>query len=132
MENMYSQYEGNRPVIFGDKKQLQDGVIKAIKTDAPFIADKVMDYKKEIWNEALTYLGINNIMINKKERLITAEVESNDIEVKLWADLALEQLQKGCKKANELFELDLSVDWRYKEEMQNDESGSGSSELLSV
>ena len=39
MENMYSQYEGNRPVIFGDKKQLQDGVIKAIKTDAPFIAD---------------------------------------------------------------------------------------------
>ena len=60
MENMYSQYEGNRPVIFGDKKQLADGVIKAIRTDAPFVADKVMDYKKEIWNEALTYLGINN------------------------------------------------------------------------
>ena len=53
MENMYSQYEGNRPVIFGDKNQLQDGIIKSIKTDAPFIADKVMDYKKEIWNEAL-------------------------------------------------------------------------------
>lgn len=56
MENLYSQYDGNRPVIFGDKSNLDDSKLKAINTEAPFVADKIMDYKKEIWNEALTFL----------------------------------------------------------------------------
>lgn len=56
MENIYSQYNGNKPVIFGDKNSLGENVIKAINTQAPFIADKIINYKKEIWNEALTFL----------------------------------------------------------------------------
>lgn len=56
MENLYSQYEGNRPIIFGDKNSLGENVIKSINTEAPFVADKIIDYKKEIWNEALTFL----------------------------------------------------------------------------
>ena len=56
LENLYNQYDGNRPFIFGDKQQLNSDTLKAINTNAPFIADKVQDYKKEIWNEALTYL----------------------------------------------------------------------------
>lgn len=56
MENLYMKFEGNSPVIFGDKNSLGENVVKAINTQAPFIADKVIDYKKEIWNEALTYL----------------------------------------------------------------------------
>lgn len=56
MENLYLQYDGNKPFIFGDKNQLAQGIISAVKTDAPFVADKIMDYKKEIWNEALTFL----------------------------------------------------------------------------
>ena len=56
MENLYSKYEGNMPVIFGDKNSLEENVIRSIKTEAPFIADKIIDYKKEIWNEALTFL----------------------------------------------------------------------------
>lgn len=56
MENLYSQYDGNRPFIFGDANQLNENVIRAVKTEAPYIADKIIDYKKEIWNEALTFL----------------------------------------------------------------------------
>lgn len=56
MENVYSQYDGNKPVIFGDSKNLNPDSLRAIKTEAPFIADKIIDYKKEIWNEALTFL----------------------------------------------------------------------------
>ena len=77
MENLYSQYDGNRPVIFGDKNNLDFDKIKALKTEAPFVADKLMEYKKEIWNEALTFLGINNIMVDKKERLILLNKEAN-------------------------------------------------------
>ena len=56
LQNLYNQYNGNQPAIFGDKNILDTDIIKAIKTDSPFIADKLQDYKKEIWNEALTFL----------------------------------------------------------------------------
>lgn len=57
MENLYNQYRGNRPFIFGDKDQMNNiDFIKAIKTDAPLVFDKLQEYKKQIWNEALTYL----------------------------------------------------------------------------
>ena len=122
MENMYSQYEGNRPVIFGDKKQLQDGVIKAIKTDAPFIADKVMDYKKEIWNEALTFLGINNIMINKKERLITDEANSNNELINMNLQSFLVPRQEACKQFNKKYGLegtDKEISVRVRSDLMN-------------
>lgn len=122
MENMYSQYEGNRPVIFGDKKQLADGVIKAIKTDAPFIADKVMDYKKEIWNEALTFLGINNIMINKKERLITDEANSNNELINMNLQSFLVPRQEACKQFNKKYGLegtDKEISVRVRSDLMN-------------
>lgn len=103
MENLYSQYEGNRPVIFGDKNFLGENVIKAINTQAPFIADKIIDYKKEIWNEALTFLGINNIMVDKKERLITDEANSNNELINLNLQSYLAPREEACRQFNEKF-----------------------------
>ena len=103
MENIYSQYEGNKPVIFGDKNSLGENVIKAINTQAPFIADKIIDYKKEIWNEALTFLGINNIMVDKKERLITDEANSNNELINLNLQSYLAPRQEACRQFNEKF-----------------------------
>lgn len=103
MENIYSQYEGNRPVIFGDKNSLGENVIKSINTQAPFIADKIIDYKKEIWNEALTFLGINNIMVDKKERLITDEANSNNELINLNLQSYLAPRQEACRQFNEKF-----------------------------
>ena len=65
LENLYQQYNGNQPFIFGDKDQLGDKTLKAISTQAPYVADKITDYKKEIWNEVLTFLDYsqsNNIV----------------------------------------------------------------------
>lgn len=103
MENLYSQYDGNRPFIFGDRKQLGADVLRAIKTDAPFIADKIIDYKKEIWNEALTFLGINNIIVDKKERLITDEANSNNELINLNLQSYLAPRQEACRQFNEKF-----------------------------
>lgn len=105
MENLYSQYDGNKPIIFGDKNQLQSGILKAINTEAPFIADKVMAYKKEIWNEALTFLGINSLQTEKKERLITDEASSNNELINLNLQSFLIPRQEACKQFNELFGL---------------------------
>lgn len=122
MENLYSQYDGNRPFIFGDKKQLGSDVLRSIKTDAPFIADKIMDYKKEIWNEALTFLGINNIMVDKKERLITDEANSNNELINLNLQSYLAPRQEACRQFNEKFGLtgtDKEISVRVRSDLHN-------------
>lgn len=106
MENLYSQYDGNRPFIFGDKNQVGDGVVKSINTGAPFIADKIMEYKKQIWNEALEFLGINTLQTEKKERLITDEASSNNELINLNLQSMLIPRQEACKQFNKLFGLE--------------------------
>lgn len=103
MQNLYNQYNGNYPFIFGDKQNLSDDKLRAINTAAPFLADKLQNYKKEIWNEALTFLGVNNIMIDKKERLITDEANSNNELINLNLQSFLAPRQKACKQFNEKF-----------------------------
>ena len=105
MENLYSQYDGNKPVIFGDKHQLGENVLRAIKTEAGYITDKVTEYKKEIWNEALTFLGINNIAVSKKERLVSDEANYNNEVTNLNLQSFLIPRQEACKEFNELFGL---------------------------
>ena len=122
MENLYSQYEGNRPVIFGDKNSLGENVIKAINTQAPFIADKIIDYKKEIWNEALTFLGINNIMVDKKERLITDEANSNNELINLNLQSYLAPREEACRQFNEKFgftDTDKEISVRVRSDLHN-------------
>lgn len=105
MENLYNQYNGNQPFIFGDKKQLNVDSLRVLDTKAPFVADKLIDYKKEIWNEALTFLGINNIMLEKKERLVTDEANSNNELINLNLQSYLAPRQQACKEFNEKFKL---------------------------
>ena len=122
MENLYQQYDGNRPVIFGDKSNLDESKLKAINTEAPFVADKIMEYKKEIWNEALTFLGINNIMIDKKERLITDEANSNNELINLNLQSYLAPRQEACRLFNEKYGLtgtDKEISVRVRSDLHN-------------
>lgn len=105
MENLYSQYDGNAPFIFGDKDQLNEGILKAIDTKAPFIANDIVKYKKEIWNEALEFLGVNSIMTEKKERLITDEANSNNEVTNLNLQSYLAPRQEACREFNEKYGL---------------------------
>lgn len=73
MKNVYQKYDGNQPVIYG-KKTLADDSLTVLKTDAPWVADKIYDLKAKIWNEALTQLGIPNSDTTKRERMIKDEV----------------------------------------------------------
>ena len=91
-----------------------------------YIVSEIMDDMRKWELKFMTDLGIPNSNTEKKERLIEAEVESNDVEVKLWADMALDELKDGCKKARNMFGLsEFDVDWRFREEVK-DESYSGS------
>ena len=122
LENLYNQYNGNQPFIFGNKNQLSDDMIKAIRTDSPYIADKIVDYKKEIWNEALTFLGIQNISIQKKERLTENESSENNELVNLNLQAMLIPRQEACRKFNEKFGLtgtDKEISVRVRSDLRN-------------
>lgn len=110
LEQLYVQYNGNQPVIFGDKNQLGVGTIQAINTQAPFVCDKILDYKRQIWNEALTFLGINTLQQDKRERLLTDEVESNNELINLNLQSYLAPRQKACEQFNKLFGLEGTKD----------------------
>lgn len=111
MLNLYKKYDGNEPFIFGDTA-LNTGGVKVLKTDAPYVADKLYTLKTQIWNEALTHLGISNINITKKERLITDEVTRNQGSTVASRYSRLEARREACKAINEMFGLDIWCDYR--------------------
>ena len=111
MKNLYTQYEGNYPVIFGDSN-LDIKSLSVLKTDAPFVSDKIYDLKVKIWNEALTYLGISNINTVKKERMITDEVIRNQGGTIASRYSRLESRRRAIKKINKMFGLNITVDYR--------------------
>ena len=111
MLNLYKKYDGNEPPIFGDKN-LNPNAIKTLKTDAPYVADKLYQLKTQIWNEALTYLGISNINITKKERLITDEVTRNQGGTIASRYSRLEARRDACREINKMFGLNIWCDYR--------------------
>lgn len=122
MENLMNQYDGNQPFIFGDKKQLNDQLVKAIKTDSPFVADKLQDYKLQIWNEALMFLGINTLSVEKRERLISEEASANNEFINLNLQSYLAPRQEACKQFNEMFGLtgtDKEISVRVRSDLHN-------------
>lgn len=111
MKNLYKQYEGNEPFIFGSKGLDASG-LKVLQTGAPYVADKLYELKTQIWNEALTYLGISNINVVKKERMITDEVTRNQGGTIASRYSRLESRRQACKQINEMFNLNIWVDYR--------------------
>lgn len=111
LRNVYLAYDGNQPVIFGDKN-LDLNALKVFKTDAPYMSDKLYTLKMQVWNEALTYLGISNLNMQKKERLISDEVTRN-----MGGTLAnrysrLNARRYAAEEFNKMFGTDIHVDYR--------------------
>lgn len=111
MLNLYKEYDGNEPFIFGDKNLDLNG-IKAITTGAPYVGDKLYQLKTEIWNEALTYLGISNINYQKKERMISDEVIRNQGGTIASRYSRLESRRQAADMINKMFGTNIEVNYR--------------------
>lgn len=120
MKKMYEEYDGNSPVIFADKNLIDPNSIKAIKTEAPFIANDIMEYKRQIWNEFLTTLGVSNLD-EKRERMITSETDSNNELVNLNLQSFLIPRKEACKQFNEKFGLtgERAIDVKVRSDLYN-------------
>ena len=109
VKNLLTDYDNFRPVVvvdddFGNEK------IKAIRTDTPYVVDKLEEEKRKLWNEALSFIGIENNFSEKSERLTQNEVlVSNGLAIAKRTD------RRKCRedsliKINELFELDIVIE----------------------
>ena len=120
MLQVYQKWDGNEPVIFGDR-DLDMKLVQALRTDAPYIADKIQALKTELWNEVLTYLGISNISFQKKERMISDEVLRNQGGTIASRYSRLNARRKAADQINKMFGLNIEVDFREDYRQADDE-----------
>lgn len=108
MKNIYQDYNEYRPVIIADES-IDVGQLTVLKTDAPYVTDKLEEEKRKLWNEALSYIGVENNFSEKSERLTAGEVlVSNGLAI-ANKNSKLNARQKAVDEINNLFGLDISI-----------------------
>lgn len=121
MMNAFQQVDKNSAVIFGKKGTFEADSIKTINTQAPYVADKIQGYKRDVWNEMLTYLGVDNIE-EKAERLVASEVGGNNELVNLNLMSYYAPRKKAADQFNEKYGLkgtDKEIDVKLRSDIGN-------------
>lgn len=110
--NAYEKYEGNVPVVFVDEHVDMLDKFQVVNTSTPYLVDKAQVYKKQIWDEAMLFLGIRNLNSEKRERLITAEADGNIQQIEMSRLVMLNARKEACEQINQKFGLNVSVEFR--------------------
>ena len=107
-KNAINQRNENEPVIYADKSMNTDEM-SVLKTDAPIVFDKLQIQKHAVWNECMTFLGVNNANMDKRERLVDDEVQANNEQVQASEDIFLKARERACEEINKMFGTNISV-----------------------
>ena len=122
MQNMIKKVrQGNRVIFVDENLDMND--ITALDLGAPFTADKLYNLKNQYWNEALTFLGIPNVSIEKRERLVSDEVTRGQGGTIACRYSRLEARRQAAEQINKMFGLNVSVDYREEYKIDKNERG---------
>lgn len=111
--NLMRKHEEGVPFILGTENLNIEESIEAFDIGGdPHALSTLWDSKNQRWNEAMTYLGINNANQDKKERLVAAEVGANDEQVEATRNIALNSRQYAAEQINDMFGLNVWVEFR--------------------
>ena len=110
IKSLYDRMYQGEPAIFidGDMLKGEPENIMVLPTQAPYLVDQLQLQKQEMERELLTFLGINNTL-EKKERLLVDETNSNNQYIKMASDLGYKQRQLACEQINKMFGLNVTV-----------------------
>ena len=109
LEQIYKKMELNVPVVYGDSN-LSMEEIKVMPTPTPYISEQMWDLLQCEWNDALTFLGVQNTAsASKRERLITSEVEGNSAQINYHLWLRYKTRMKAIEELNKLWSINASV-----------------------
>lgn len=110
-QNAFRRIAGGAVTLFTGKS-LDFTNVKALDLGAKFYLDKLQEDKMKEWNEALTFISIQNNNNPKRERNITSEIESNNQQTLLSGDIRLKSRQLSAEKINAMYDLDIKVKYR--------------------
>lgn len=113
-KRIFQQVDGNTPAIFADRGLNLDS-FTSFQTGVKFMGKELQDYANAVENKLLTFLGMNNTPVDKKERLITDEANANNQLIESFAQLQLEARQRACEEINQKYGLSISVKRRESE-----------------
>ena len=111
LKQAMNQRNDNEPVIYADKG-LNTEEIQILNTNAPIVFDKLQIQKHAVWNECMTFLGVNNANMDKRERLVDDEVQANNEQVQACEDVMLKARERACELINKMFGLNIKVSRR--------------------
>lgn len=111
-KNIYLEYDGNAPVIVVDDSVNTDQ-IQVLDTKAPFIAPELTEVRRQIFGEALIYLGYSTQeATQKKERVLVGELTAAESEASASRFSPLIMRRTACDAINKMFNLNISVNFR--------------------
>ena len=123
-KKMYDKMNEGNPAVFADKKlfsedgsPMWDTFQNNLKQN--YIAKDILEDMTKIDARFCTEIGIPNVNMAKESGVTDNEVEANNVDTKSKAALWLETIRDGIDKANDMFGLNMSVDFRYKSEVIN-------------
>ena len=108
---MMKQVDDFETAVYGSKDLDLNG-IDTLDLTAPIVFDKLEIQKHAIWNDAMTFLGINNANQDKRERLVDDEVQANNEQVEYNAQIGLKARQQAAEQINKLFGTKIRVQMR--------------------
>lgn len=121
-KNIFKKIHSNEPVIFKNRTRGEGEVgVNVLNANVAYINDKLEDDYHNYEARILTALGLDNYVEDKKERVQSAEVESQQEYIISSFRASLNERKKACEAINKMFGLNLSVDYVKAEQIETDE-----------
>ena len=125
MKKLFEDIENNEDLILS-RKNIEMTQLESVSNITPNNTIDLFTLKKRFYNECLNDIGIKSLASDKKERLVSDEVTANDEDVLVSRYSMLNARKMACKQINEMFGLNIDVEFREDivamEDLQNDES----------
>lgn len=110
-KQIFAKVDGNEPAIYADRGLNLDS-FQVFKTGVTFLGNDIQKYRHTIENESLTFLGFNNVAVEKKERLITDEAEANNELIDSFLQIQLSSIEDAFNQINKKYDLNMAVKLR--------------------
>ena len=127
-EQIKNIIDSDEPYLFmelGDPNQA-----KALLSGTTYNCDKLYALKQCYENELREYLGINNLGVNeKKEHLITSEIDVNNEIIESSGECFLDCLKEWCQRVKEVLGYDISVELNKPDTIEYNEGGEDEEEI---
>ena len=124
MKTLYDNIAGGQPATVVGKNLFDaDGNPRWLLFDQDvknhFVGKELLECMQTVKAMFMSYIGINTVSFEKKERLTNQEVNANNEETQAICQVWLESMQESIDKVNDMFDLNIKVRLRKPQEVPN-------------